>query len=385
MSRNAARPSWFLLGGVTALGPLAMGVHVPGLGDIASALGETVLQAQLSVPAFIVAFGLGMFGAGDIVDRVGLRLALGGGLLTFILGALLAGSTTELRLLLVGRVLMGAGAAFAIVVPRAAVATDVAQTTNGLARLAAIQAAVPALAPLLGAALVAWLGWRATFLLPGAAAVALLVATILVLPKEERSRRDGVAKQASSYGWLGSRGWLLPTAEIALVTAVFLVLLAQTSTLLVRPFRLDSAELGIVLAFTGAAFVVGSVLLVRAKDPAPLQRASRVAFIGAMVLLAVGSSSVLVWAIGLVVYALANGVLVPAAFGEVAFAVPASKGRALGTTGAMQMLVGAAGGAAANSLGGLTPFTFGAGGVLVALTVLALARVKRGDRRCAAA
>jgi predicted MFS family arabinose efflux permease len=358
-----------------------MGVHVPGLDDIASALGEPVLRAQLSVPAFIFAFGFGMFGAGDIVDRVGLRGALGGGLLTFSLGALVAGSTTGLPLLLIGRVLMGVGAAFAIVVPRVAVANDVAHATNGLARLAAIQSAVPALAPLLGAALVAWLGWRATFLLPGAAAVALLVVAILVLPKRERSGSDGVATQALSHAWLASRGWLLPTAEIALVTAVFLVLLAQTSNLLVRPFGLNSAELGLVLAVTGAAFVVGSVLLVRAKDPTPLQRASRIAFIGAMVLLAVGSSSLLLWAIGLVVYALANGVLVPAAFGAVAFAVPASKGRALGAAGAIQMLVGAAGGAAANALGGLTPFTFGAGGVVVALTVLALAGMIRAASR----
>lgn len=353
-----------------------MGVHVPGLDDIASALGETVLQAQLTVPAFIIAFGFGMFGAGDIVDRVGLRLALVGGLLTFSLGALVAGSTTGLPLLLFGRVLMGVGAAFAIVVPRVAVANDATQATNGLARLAAIQSAVPALAPLLGAALVAWLGWRATFLLPGAAAVALLIATTLILPKRERSGSGGITKQAPSYDWLARRGWFLLTAEIALVTAVFLVLLAQTSNLLVRPFGLGSAEVGLVLAVTGAAFVLGSVLLVRAKEPAPLQRASRIAFIGAMVLLAVGSSSLLLWTIGLVVYALANGVLVPAAFGAVAFAMPASKGRALGAAGAIQMLVGATGGAAANALGGLTPFTFGAGGAVVALTVLALAGIQ---------
>ncbi len=375
MSRDATRPSWFLLGAVTAIGPLAMGVHVPGLDEIAAALGEPVSRAQLSIPAFIFAFGFGMFGAGDIVDRAGLRLALGGGLLTFSLGALVSGLAPGLWWLLMGRVLMGVGAAFAIVVPRVAVAADVAQTTNGLARLATIQSAVPALAPLLGAALVSWLGWRATFLLPAGAAVALLLATILVLPKRERSGGGGVPKPAPSYAWLASRSWLLATAEIALVTAVFLVLLAQTSNLLVRPFGLDAAEVGLVLAVTGAAFVVGSVLLVRAKDPAPVQRVSRVAFFGAMVLLAVGSSSLLVWGIGLVVYALANGVLVPAAFGAVAFAVPASKGRALGAAGAIQMLVGAAGGAAANVLGGLTPLTFGAGGAVVALTVLGLAGI----------
>ncbi len=383
MSRDVARPSWLLLGAVTALGPLAMGVHVPGLGEIAAAMGEPVSRTQLSVPAFIFAFGFGMFGAGDIVDRVGLRRALVGGLLTFSLGALIAGLMTGMSSLLIGRVLMGVGAAFAIVVPRVAVASDVAQTTHGLARLAAIQSAVPALAPLLGAALVAWLGWRATFLLPAAVAVALIVVTTGVLPKQAAARVP-VTRPSSSSARLLSRGWLLPTVEIALVTAVFLVLLAQTSNLLVRPFDLDAAEVGLVLAVTGAAFVVGSIALVRAKEPAPLQRAARIAFIGSMVLLAVGSSSLLVWAMGLFVYALANGVLVPASFGAVALAVPASKGRALGTAGAIQMLVGAAAGAAANALGGLTPHTFGAGGAVVALTVLALASIHPRLRRASA-
>jgi hypothetical protein len=177
---------------------------------------------------------------------------------------------------------------------------------------------------------------------------------------------------------------LLPTAEIALVTSVFLVLLAQTSNLLVGPFGLDALELGVLLASTGAAFVMGSVVLVRAQDPARLQPASRVAFLGAMVLLALGRSSVVVWATGLVVYALANGVLVPAAFGAVAHAVPASKGRALGAAGALQMLVGAAGGVAANALGGITPILFGAGSVLVALTVLVLAGINPGNHRAIA-
>jgi MFS transporter, DHA1 family, multidrug resistance protein len=381
MSRDATRPSWFLLGGVTALGPLAMGVHVPALDDIALALGETVFRAQLSVPTFIFALGFGMFIAGDVADRVGLRLALSGGLVTFSLGALFAGSTGGLALLLTGRVLMGAGAAFAIVVPRVAVATDPTQSVKGLARLAAVQSTVPALAPLLGVALVAWLGWRATFLLPGAVAVALLLATALALPRPDGAGGNGSTTHVSAYASLRSRAWLLPTSEIALVTAIFLVLLAQTSNLLARPFDLDSGQVGFVLALTGAAFVVGSVLLARAKAPASVQPAARVGFVGAMILLAVGSSCVQIWAIGLVVYAIANGVLVPAAFGDVARAAPASKGRALGAASAIQMLGGAAGGAAANSLGGLTPLTFGVGGVLVALAVLALAGLNRGPRR----
>ena len=377
MSHEVVRPSWALLGSVTALGPLAMGIHVPGIDRIAPAIGETVMRTQLTVPAFIVAFGLGMFGAGEFVDRLGLRLALGVGLLVFIVGALLAGASAGLPVLLAGRVLMGAGAAFAIVVPRVAVATEPAQAIPGLARLAAIQSAVPAFAPLLGAALVGWVGWRATFLIPGAAAVVLAVAATRSLPRRECASGDGIATNESSFTWLRSRDWLLPTAEIALVTAVFLVLLAQSSNLLVEPFHLGAGELGLVLGSTGAAFVVGSLVVVRARDPARLQRAARAAFLGAMALIGAGGSSLAVWAIGLGVYAVANGILVPVAFGAVALAAPAAKGRALGAAGALQMLIGAASGAAANALGGLTSVTFGVAGVLVALAVLTLARSGR--------
>lgn len=377
MSHEAVRPSWALLGSVTALGPLAMGIHVPGIDRIAAAIGETAMRTQLTVPAFLVAFGLGMFGAGEFVDRLGLRLALGVGLLVFIVGALLAGASAGLPVLLAGRVLMGAGAAFAIVVPRVAVATEPAQAIPGLARLAAIQSAVPAFAPLLGAALVRWVGWRTTFLIPGAAAVVLAVAAIRLLPRRERASGDGVATNESSFAWLRSRDWLLPTAEIALVTAVFLVLLAQSSNLLVEPFHLGAGELGLVLGSTGAAFVVGSLVVVKAREPVRLQRAARAALLGAMALIGAGASSLAVWAIGLGVYAVANGILVPMAFGAVALAAPSAKGRALGAAGALQMLVGAAGGAAANALGGLTSVTFGVAGVLVALAVLTLARSGR--------
>ena len=51
MSHEAVRPSWALLGSVTALGPLAMGIHVPGIDRIAPAIGETVMRTQLTVPS----------------------------------------------------------------------------------------------------------------------------------------------------------------------------------------------------------------------------------------------------------------------------------------------------------------------------------------------
>jgi MFS transporter, DHA1 family, multidrug resistance protein len=350
-----------------------MGVHVPAMEQIAAGLGETVLHAQLSVPAFVVAFGLSMIGAGALVDRAGVRLASTVGLMAFIVGAVLAGAAVGLPSLLIGRILMGVGAAFAIVVPRVAVASNLAHVTSDLARLSAIQSAVPALAPLLGAGIATSIGWRATFWLPAAIASALLVATTLMLPKHQHAAERGRRDARPAPGWIRRRAWLLPTAEIALVTAIFLVLLAQTSNLLAHPFELGTAEVGFVLALTGVAFVTGSVVLVRTRDAIRLQRASRVVLVVAMALLIVGEASVVVWTIGLMLYALTNGVLVPAGFGAIARAVSVSKGQALGATGAIQMLLGAAAGAAANAFGGLTPMTFGVCGFVAAVAILLLA------------
>ena len=378
MSQGAARVSWLLLGSLTALGPLAMGVHVPALTPIAAGIGETASNTQLSVPVFIVALGLGMFGAGAIQDRVGLRISSVVGLLIFVLGAVLTGTAASLWSLLVGRALVGFGAAFSIMAPRVAVASHSAEITADLARLAAIQSAAPALAPLLGAAILTWLDWRWTFLVPGAKAAVLLVPAAHSLPQRRQPTEDVPAMSAASFAWIGSPGWLLPAVEIALVTLVFLVFLAQTSNLLVAPLGLNPSGVGFVLALTGVAFVAGSLALVRTRNAPRLQRASRLAFLGAMVLLVIGGSSLLLWTVGLIVYALANGVLIPSAFGAITRAVSGSTGQALGAASALQMLVGAAGGAAANAVGGLTPVTFGLTGAAIALVVLALSSTNAG-------
>lgn len=140
---------------------------LPALPQIAAELSpEAANRAQLVLAAFILGLGVGTLLAGPISDAFGRKRTIAAGFLLYSVAALMAYAARSLDLLLVARVVQGIGAS----APRVAGMALVRDLCSGreMARIMSfvmmVFMVVPALAPLLGAAIVAGLGWRAIFL-----------------------------------------------------------------------------------------------------------------------------------------------------------------------------------------------------------------------------
>lgn len=139
---------------------------LPALHTIGSELAPQYRnEAQLIVTAFVFGMGLGTFVTGPLSDTFGRKPVVVAGAGLYIAAAALAWASPSLELILVARLLQGIGAAG----PRIVTLAIIRDLYSGreMARLMSfvmiVFTLVPAIAPLMGAAIMAVGGWRSIF------------------------------------------------------------------------------------------------------------------------------------------------------------------------------------------------------------------------------
>lgn len=139
---------------------------LPALPQIATELSPTdPNRAQLVLTTFVLGMGIGTFFAGPLSDALGRKTVILMGAAVYLAGAALAIMAPTLELLLAARVLQGIGAAGPRVVSLAMI-RDL-YTGRAMAQIVSYAMLIftlfPAVAPLIGAAIIAGFGWRAVF------------------------------------------------------------------------------------------------------------------------------------------------------------------------------------------------------------------------------
>jgi len=155
-----------LLAALMSMMAFAIDSILPALPRIATEfIPQDPSRAQLVITAFVLGTGLGQLFIGPFSDSFGRRRALMLGVGLFIAGALGARAADSLETLLAFRVLQGTGAAASRIVSQA-VMRDLF-SGRAQARVGSIVFSffviVPAVAPLAGQQIIAFVGWRGLF------------------------------------------------------------------------------------------------------------------------------------------------------------------------------------------------------------------------------
>ncbi|WP_300645772.1 MFS transporter [Nocardioides sp.] len=254
-----------LLFGLSASGSASAAIV---LSDVAAEFDVSVGQAAWVISLYALLLAVTTAVHGRISDLVGVRTPLLVGVALMAGGAVAAALAPTYPLLLLARLLQGAGAAAVPVLGVAALSAryDGAVRNLALGRLAGWSAVVASLGPLMGGAIEAAFGWRAVLALP---ALGLLVLPLLW----------------HALGATGSGADLdVPGAVLVGLTAAGLVLLVQ------------SPSTGLVVALVGAVLLVlgapvtarrvrrrpeGFLPLVVVTDPAVVRSATAAAAVPA--------------------------------------------------------------------------------------------------------
>jgi MFS transporter, DHA2 family, methylenomycin A resistance protein len=191
------------------------------LGPIGAELGGAVSTAQWIVNGYTLAFAALLLTAGALADRLGLRTGFLVGLTVFGLGSAACAGATSLTVLIVARVVQGAGAAALMPCSLALIAHlfhDAGERRRALGVWGGASGIGLAAGPVLGGILTAALGWRAIFLVnvPIAAAAAALLRRYVAETPRHRHPLDlpgqtlataGLAALTAGFIIAGSQGW----------------------------------------------------------------------------------------------------------------------------------------------------------------------------------
>jgi len=239
-------------------------VYLPALPMLTRELGARINQAQLTLSAMILAFGLAQRVWGPVADRVGRRPVLLWGLALYTLasvGCLLASSIDSL---LVWRVLQGAAMGAPVVCARA-VLRDLYEPAQGAQVMALALSGLGVIAligPLAGGAAANVWGWRGALALVLAAGALTLLAVAVGLPETVRQRNP----RATQLGALTRNWWAIIRHPVfrawsLLVACTYgglFTLLAGSSFVYIDVLGLSPAAYGAAMAIGSLSYIAGT-------------------------------------------------------------------------------------------------------------------------------
>ncbi|MEY8830770.1 multidrug effflux MFS transporter [Sedimentitalea sp. XS_ASV28] len=168
---------------------------LPAMPDIGAELSpDDVNRAQLILTSFVLGLGIGTFVTGPLSDSFGRKPVIFAGLSLYMAAAAVAWYSTALEWLLVARIVQGIGAASPRIVG-IAIMRDL-YVGREMAKMMSIAMMIftifPAFAPMIGAMIIAFAGWRSIFLAFILFAVIIMLWISIRLPEPlppERRRR----------------------------------------------------------------------------------------------------------------------------------------------------------------------------------------------------
>ena len=344
-------PLW-LLAMITFSGTLAMHVFVPALPAAATDLGVGVATMQMTVSLYILGLALGQLFYGPVSDRFGRRATLMVGMTLYTVAGAAAALAPDAGALVAARLAQALGGCAGLVLARAIV-RDLAAATEAARRLALMNLMVtlgPALAPLLGSALVLHLGWRSIFVLLAGLGVANLLLAWRLLPETAIIGRaiDTAGLLRNYLRLLRSPAFLGYAVGGGCATTSMYAFIAVAPFVFAQQLHRPAYEVGPLLALLVLGVWIGSVLASRLVGRLPLRRlligANALSVLAAFLLLTVVLADRLsvAWVVlTMFLFTLGVGTAAPAALAQALGVNPMVIGSASGLYGFTQMAVGA--------------------------------------------
>lgn len=196
----------FILGALTAFGPMSIDMYLPSLPTLERDFGATAAQVQLTLSAFFVGLAVGQAVYGPLADRFGRKPPIYVGLSIYLLATAGCALAPDVETLIWMRFIQAVGGCVGIVIARAVV-RDLFEHQDSARVLSALMLVVgvaPILAPLVGGWILVLTGWRAIFWALGIFGLACLVAAVGKLPETRpaNSVRPGFGSAIADYARL---------------------------------------------------------------------------------------------------------------------------------------------------------------------------------------
>ena len=319
----------------SAFAPMSIDMYLPAFPTIQAEFATSASEVQLSLSAFMLAFGFGQVIYGPLGDYFGRRPVLLAGVVLYIATSLLCLVVRGPHELIVLRFIQGLAACAPPVMARTMV-RDLAerdQAAQVMSIMMASTSMAPMLAPLIGSQVMAYFGWRAIFTTLALFGVLSLVMALLVTRETMRPEMRGPLAFGgilSRFGELLRSGIFLGYALTAgLLFGAMFSFISLSSFVLIGIYGLAPQSYALVFGATIITMTVGasanSRLTRRLGADTMLRRASWGPLVAGIALVVCGVIEASTGAIGWIPFVVLSTVMV----GSMSFIAPNSTACAL--------------------------------------------------------
>ncbi|MGR3466135.1 multidrug effflux MFS transporter [Limimaricola sp.] len=275
-----------VLGLLSAVGPFTIDMYLPGLPGLASDLNVDEAAAQATISAYFMAFGLAQLIYGPMADAVGRKRPVYIGVGIFLLATIGCALAPSLPWLVAFRALQGFGCAALMVVPRAMVRDMYTghEATRLVAMIMLVISVSPMLAPLSGALMMTFTGWRGIFwalaVIGGLALLLTIVALRETLPAERRRPVRPRLLAVSAKRLLRDPTFMALTFVSGFGMASFFVFIASASFVYTEQYGLTPMQFSLAFAANAVGFFGASQFAASLGRRIGLMRMLRLALTG---------------------------------------------------------------------------------------------------------
>ena len=313
-----------LLAALTSAGPISTDLYLASFPNLIADLKTDAASAQLTLSSFTLCFGLSGLILGPLADRFGRRPILLAGFIFYFLSSLACALAVSIESLIALRAMQAVGAATGPIVARAVVRDmhDGHEAGRLLAFMAATMGIIPAIAPSLGAAALAFGGWRIQFvIMASTAAIGLGLVFYYLSETLARENRQPFVPGDLFVRYLrllGDGTFLLPVVMGALAFSGIFAFISGGSLVLQTIYGQSPTEFGLSFGLTVLGYVTGTATggrLVRRVGGRALIRAGACLLAGSSLIMAAslhwGADSAFMILIPMVGYTCGIGLIVP--------------------------------------------------------------------------
>jgi DHA1 family bicyclomycin/chloramphenicol resistance-like MFS transporter len=249
-----------VLGVLSAFGPLAMDLYLPGLPHIQREMHTSASMAQLTMTATLLGLAVGQAVLGPLSDRIGRKKIITATVLLFAITSALITQTMDIHVMIFYRFFQGIAGSAGIVLSLAMI-TDVfagRELTKNVTINQTINGIFPVLAPMLGGVVMIYADWQMNFwILAGLGVVLFFSSFLLPETRTMDARQANKANAVKAYLHLfKQREFMLYMVVQTATMAALFSYIAGSAFVLERIFGLSTAQFGIVYAINGAGIAL---------------------------------------------------------------------------------------------------------------------------------
>ncbi len=256
----------FILGTISATGPLSIDLYLPALPQMTRDLNAQPSLIQLSLSACLIGLALGQLISGPLSDKYGRKKPLMVGFFIFGLVSLMIAYSHSVYLLILLRFIQGLAGASGQVLSRA-IASDMFSgplLTKFYSMLSAVNGIFPVISPVIGGFMIRYVEWQGVFILLAGVGFVIVLALWLgikeTLPVENRISGSPTKSITQMFKLLKNSRFVRLILATGLVSGGLFSYISASSFVFQNFFHMSVQSFSLLYALNGIGIAIGSVI-----------------------------------------------------------------------------------------------------------------------------